>query len=564
MAKKSTPQRSNVKPAPPAPAPKTKRPPDAWIPWALAGVAFILFSAGLGNGLVDMDDHTATDGNPAVRNFALFGHFNLGMYAPVTWFFYGLAYTFGKNSPYAYHLMSAVVHAVNVWLVFRLFQRLGQDKLFAAVTAFFFAVHPIQVEAVSWVAAFSTPLFSLFSLLALNQYTRYADAPDNKKPYWAALGLFIAACLAKSAAVVLPLTLLVIDLWKKRPVNAKNLLEKAPFFAVSLVFGLLTLYSRAEEGHLTPDVPYAYSAFDRGLMVCHSILFYWTKLAVPAGFSIWYPFEKTNGALPWPYWISPLVLTALLYGAWRTRKTFPFVWLGVLFYLSNIVLSLPFATFGTFELRCDRYNYMAAAGMFGILAAGIVYLKNIRPNWHSSVLAASAVLGLFCLYQSSRQIATWKDTLTLMNHAVATTGDNFGKGYLWRGMAYGKAQKIQPALEDFDRAIEKNPKLYEAYKYRGGFLGMQGNYEQSVNDLTVYLTQKPNDVDWLFNRGLSFANLDRHHEAVADFNKVLEINPNYTKAYNARANAWRNLGENAKAEADLAEAARRQTPVKGR
>ena len=535
---------------------------ERWLPWAISALAFILFSTGLSNQMLSMDDHSATVDNPAVTDFLIFSNTNLGMYAPVTWLGYGIAYAMGKDSPFWYHLLSALVHAVNVWLVFRLFRQLKSSVTVAAVVALFFAVHPIQVEAVAWIAAFSTPLFVLFSLLAMNFYVAHTRQEGVSQKYWLALGMFLLACLSKSAAVTLPLALLVLDLWLKRPLNQRAILEKIPFFALSIVFGIATLYTRTKAGHT--DTPADFSLLDRGLMICHTVLFYWKKLLFPTGLSIWYPFEKTAGGWEWVYYASPFALAALVFLAWRSRRAMPVLWWGVLFYLANIVVSLPYATFGTFELRSDRYNYLACLGIFAILASLPDFFKEKRPGWVGAVWVVLAGFGLTWMVTTALRIRDWKDTVTLIDRAIAAEGDNFGKAYLWRGMELGDKGKVAQSIQDLTKAIEINPGLSEAYKYRGSLYGLTKQYEKSVADLTKFLEKNPGEAEQFYNRGLSLLNLGRTQEAIADFNKTLELNPDFSRAYRARGNAYRSIGETAKGDADLAEWEKREGAVGGR
>jgi len=556
MAKKFTARPSSAPPkspkqskdAPPAP----EMSPDTWMPWVAAGLAFVLFLTGINNKMLSMDDHTATLNNPAVTGFNPFITSNLGMFAPVTWLGYGLAYAIkGKDATTLYHVFSAIVHMLNVVLVFRLFRRLGSTATVAFVVSLFFAIHPLQVEAVSWIAAFSTPLFALFSLLAMNFYLRHTTDPVLGKNYWFSIGLFIVACLAKSAAVTLPLTLLVLDWWLKRPINRRNILEKAPFFALSLVFGVATIFTRTKAGFA--DTPADFNLLDRALMVNHTILFYWTKLLAPLGLSIWYPFVKAQGAWPWTYYAAPVVLLVLIGLAWRSRLKVPAVWFGLLFYLSNIVLALPYATFGTFELRSDRYNYLAGLGFFFILASLPELLRVKRPNLVGPAWGTLTVLGLVWIVLAGIRVGDWKDTVTLIDKAIATSGDNFGKAYLWRGMDNGDNDHGKEALQDFNRAITINPNLTEAYKYRGGLLGLSKQYGPSVSDLTKYLEKNPYDAEQYYNRGLSLINLQQTPMAIADFSKTLEIKPDFARAYRARGNAYLIQGDSVKGKADLAE-----------
>jgi hypothetical protein len=557
-------KRATKKVAPPQTnKPSTRKSdPGQWMPWVAASLAFLLFSTGFGNPMVAIDDHSATINNPAVRDFSLevFTHFNLGMYAPVTWIGYALAYMLGKDNAVWYHLLSAAAHATSVFLVFRLFQRLEGKAMVAFIIALFFAVHPLQVEAVSWIAGFSTPLFALFSLLALNAYVRHtAEEASWGRQYQLALGFFLLACLSKSVAVALPLTLLVVDLWLKRaPLSRQSLLEKAPFFVLSLGFGWLTFYSRADAGYPSPLLGGDFSAFDRVLMACHTVLFYWTKILLPTGLSIWYPFEKTvSGTWHWTYYAAPVALSAILFWVWRVRNTAPFVFRGVLLYLTNIALTLPFFTISTFELRADRYNYLAILGIFAVLAGLPEFYREKRPQLAERLGVLLFGVALLWLVASAARIRDWRDTIVLINKSIERQGDNFGKAYLWRGMKYGDSGKLKPALEDFSKALQADPDLVDAYKYRGGLLGMAKQYDRSLDDFNKFLEKKPDDPEILYNRALTLVNLSRFQEALADLNKALELAPDFTRAYRARGNVRMQLGDTKGGEADLQEYERR-------
>ena len=247
------------------------------------------------------------------------------------------------------------------------------------------------------------------------------------------------------------------------------------------------------------------------------------------------------------------MLIALLWLAWRNRVRVPAIWFGVLFYLSNIVLALPYATFGTFELRSDRYNYLAGLGFFFLLASLPDLLRVKRASWVNPAWGLITVLGLLWLVLAGLRISDWKDTTTLIDRAIATSGDNFGKAYLWRGMDNGDNDRGKDALRDFNTAISINPDLTEAYKYRGGLLGFAKQYDGSVSDLSKWLEKNPNDAEQYYNRGLSLINMQRIPLAIADFNKTLELKPDFARAYRARGNAYLIQGDTLKGQADLAE-----------
>jgi tetratricopeptide (TPR) repeat protein len=382
-----------------------------------------------------------------------------------------------------------------------------------------------------------------------------SDGSFGNRSYWLAIIFFMLAGFSKSAAAALPLTMLAIDVWIKRPFSARIVLEKIPFFAIAAGFGALTIYSRLEGGYA--DNPGNFDLLDRILMVSHTILFYWTKLLVPFGYSIWYPFIKDNGVWPWTYYAAPIVLAGIIFLAWRVRRQAPFFWYGLLFYLANIVLELPYSTFGNFELRSDRYNYLACLGIFIILASLPDFLKARKDNYSGASWAALGLLGVICFFSTAFRIRDWHDTMTLVTKAIEATGDNFGRAYLWRGMELGDKGKPALALQDFNKALSINPNLIEAYKYRGALLGAAKKFDRSIADLNIYLEKFPNDAEYHYDRGLSYLNLNRLQEGLADFDMTLKLNPNFERAYRARGNTYEMLGDKVKADQDLREWERR-------
>jgi tetratricopeptide (TPR) repeat protein len=253
----------------------------------------------------------------------------------------------------------------------------------------------------------------------------------------------------------------------------------------------------------------------------------------------------------WTYYIAPAFLLAVLFGAWRVRNTMPFLWFGVLFYLANVFLSLPWATFGSFELRSDRYNYLASLGLFFILASLPAYFAVKKPTWKGPTQVLLVILAVFWLFGAFARIPAWKNTTTLIENAMKAQGDNFGKAYLWRGMILADDGKADDALKDFNKAIERNPLLVEVYKYRGNIMGLRKNYSQSVADLTKYIEHFPEAAPEIYNRGLSYVNLGNDSLAMLDFTRCLQIDESFVRAYRARGNTYLKLGETEKGQADL-------------
>ena len=527
-----------------------------WRPWLLAVIAFLLFSTGLTNEMLGIDDHMATVDNPAVKDLVFTG-FNLGMYAPVTWMGYALAYSIGGDNPFWYHLLSALVHAANVWLAYKVLLRLDVSTSVAFAVSLLFAVHPIQVESVAWIAGFSTPLFSMFCLLSTLFYLEHAQTEGGSwQHYGYSLGLFVVACLAKSTAVMLPVLLIVLDqFWKQPKIEpGKRWPGYVPYFLLALGFGLYTFHTRAdigvEVGALTND----FSPLERAFLVCYTPLLYWRKLLFPYNLSIYYSFDKVNGQLPLIYYISPLILAGIVFAAWHFRRRAPYFMKGLLFYGANIIFMLPFYSVGTFELCADHYNYLAAIGFFYLIVSAWEAAYKAFPGYAYAIQSPGRIWVGALVLLSVLQIRLWGDTISIVSNAIEKGFHQNGKMYQARAIAWANDRKnFKEAMSDFDKALEINPNLADSYKYRGGLYGVTKQYDKSVADLSQYLKMYPEDSEQYYNRGLSLLNLNRMQEAIADFSKTLELNPDFARAYRARGNAYNAIGDTAKGQADLAE-----------
>ena len=292
----------------------------AWL-WAtvLTVLTVAVYFVSLDNGFMVFDDDKAIRYNNLIKNPSFKGLFmanNLGMYAPITWCGYALVYALAGESASAFHTFSLLLHIGCVLSVFTLMRMLQSRSEVAFFTALLFALHPMQVEATSWIAGQSALTFSLFYLLSLMAYVKWQQS-ERGLFYGLSILAFLLSVLSKSAAVTLPVLLLALDWYKNGSVTFKNVLSKAPYFVVSLIFGLYTFSTREAEGHDLVVSSSAYNLFDRFLMVCHSLLFYPVQLLAPFKLSVLYPMQKIDGVWPIDYYLAPVALAGVAWAAWK-------------------------------------------------------------------------------------------------------------------------------------------------------------------------------------------------------------------------------------------------------
>lgn len=550
----------------------------------LAGVACVAWVSSLGNDFVYFDDDKAILYNRALQNPSLgkfFSGQNLGMYAPLTWIAYWIGKGLSGDQAWGYHAISVLLHAINAVLVFLSLQRLTSRNWAPFAAALLFAVHPMQAEAVCWAAAQSAVLFSTFYLLAFWAWINWSKS--GRAPWYALAFLsFILACLSKSAAVTLPLLLVAADLYlQKSWKNTAFWMQKAPFFALSLYFGFYTFSTRAQEGHDIAASSSVFSAADRFFMVCQTLLFYPVKLLMPLGYSVAYPFVKTDGHWDWTYFIAPLVLAALGFAVWKFWRRKPEYLLGLALYLLPLSVMLPFRTVGSFELRSDRYVYLSCVGLFFL---GALLLEKQKPQLRAVVLGVAA---LILIPLANWQTQVWKNGVNLFENCVNKTPEsalcqcnlaynelitnNFEKSakhysealkydpntveaYNGRGQAYLNLRKVPEALSDFDNAIKAGIVTPKLFMNRGKCLVMSQRFEEAIPDLSKSLELEPKSHEAYFFRALARDKTGDQAAALEDYGSAIALKTDNIEALINRAQIYFNAKQYAEAIADQTKA----------
>ena len=560
----------------------------AWLPQLLlAAAAIVVYATSISNDFVYFDDDKAILYNAALQNPSLSKFFtgqNLGMYAPISWIAYWVGHGISGKEAWGYHLLGLLIHALNAVMVFAFLKHLTGRDWAAFFAALLFAVHPMQVEAVSWAAALSTVLFSSFylgSLLAYLQWRIKSTSPQiHKSPIiWLGVSLlaFLAACLSKSAAVTLPLVLLAVDFYLERtatrlttqgrqtstpasrptttPISHQmtlsrqttSLLSKIPFFAGAFIFGLYTFSTRAQEGHNIETSSAVFSLADRFFMACETLLFYPVKLLIPLGYSISYPFVKMEGVWGWEYYAAPIALLALIFFIWKKWRDNPDALLGLALYLLPLSIMLPFRTVGSFELRSDRYVYLSCIGLFFL--AGI-FLEKVKPEIRNAVLFGSAALLGFLAYH---QTAVWSDGVKLFKNCTEKTPES---SLCQCNLAYNQliTNDYQNAVNHYSESLKYDPSTVEAYNGRGQAYFQLRKYPEALADFTKAIEAGIVTPKLFLNKGKCLVILNRAPEAVPDLIRSIELEPKSHEAFYFRGVAYEKGGDIPKALADYGQA----------
>ncbi len=529
-----------------------------WYLWAVIIFAFLVYFRALFNDFVYLDDDQYILTNPFIRDFsvkglsAVFSTFYFSNYHPLTTLTYMFEYALYGLNPFPYHLFNVLLHLLNIFIVYKLVEKLSGKQITALVVALFFAVHPMHVESVAWVSERKDVLYAVFFSWSLLLYLRYIETGNEKrmKYYYGALVVFLFSLLSKPAAVTLPLLMIAIDVYKGRKINAKVLLEKVPFFLLSLFFGIITILAQKAGGAIK-DVSSTYSMVERLFILSYSVAFYIVKLVIPVNLSAMYYYPDTRGgALPWQFYASlPFILGVgwLLIKNKSLRKETIF---GVVFFLVAISVMLQFVTFG-YALTAERYTYIAYIGLFYIAGQ---FISKISDKGNLRLAAGLlCIVALLFSIQTWNRIGIWKNGDVLIDDVVSKNPDNFN-GYWTRANLKNTKGDLQGALMDFNKVVEFRPDFALGLKMRGEVQNKLGNFEGAVQDLNRAIVMQPDMVEAYNLRGNAFYGLGNFQLAMVDCNKAISLNPKLVEAYTNRCMLKAMSGDTAGALADVNQA----------
>ncbi len=477
---------------------------------------------------------------------------------PLTWLSHMLdVQLFGLDAG-GHHITNIVLHIATTLLLFGLLRKATGATRRSAFVAALFAVHPLHVESVAWIAERKDVLSALFWMLTLGAYGWYAARPSVRR-YLAVAVLFACALMAKPMVVTLPFTLLLVDVWPLERATVERMagwgrliLEKLPLVALAAAVGVATVVLQRGQGVLP-----ALDAIPLTLRLANALTSYVSYIGLmfwPAHLVALYPYPS---ALPAWRTIAgaALVLIGISIVAIRTARRYPYVLVGWLWYLGTLVPVIGLIQSGE-QSMADRFVYIPLVGLFVIVAWGVPDLlareKGVRPLFVVATIAIAA-----CAAVSRQQVRYWSDNLTLWQHVVETTGPNYrAQGNL--AMALEDAGRTSDAIAHYSEALRINPRFVDAYDNLGLALASQGRTAEAVQIYTEVLRLKPTDADAHNNLGKLLAEQEKIDEAIVHFAEAVRLRPLFPEAHNNLANALASRGRILEAIAEYGEALRLQ------
>lgn len=470
---------------------------------------------------------------------------------PLTWMSHALDVSLFRLNPAGHHLTSVLLHVVNVCLLFLLLmwatKRLGPSLFVAAL----FALHPINVESVAWVAERKNVLCTFFFFLGLWAYGWYAHKPSWKR-YLTVFGSYAAGLASKPMVITFPFLLLLLDYWPLSRVqgNAENrtswsrlVLEKLPLFALSIASAIITMHAQQGGGAVRSNTEFSFGVRIANA-ICAYAMYLW-KLIWPSHLAPLYP--HPGGSLPaWQVLLAAVILAIITAVVWKFRSR-RYLLVGWFFFLGTLVPVIGLIQVGEAAMA-DRYAYIPLIGIFVMIAFGSSDVA--RQKSRGVLPAIPAAVALIALSLATyRQIGYWQSNKELWSHTLAVTSNNFvaednlGGALILEG-------KEEEAHAHFAAAARINPKDPMSHSNLGTYYETHNQMREAVKEYeaAVGMTSDAGLLAQTYaNLGAAYRGLGDDERALASYKQALQYNTN-------QFNAWLGLGLLAQKQGRLPEA----------
>lgn len=560
----------------------------ALVSLAIALSVFIVYYLSLFNDFVALDDSLLLVNNPNVHALTwatlktIFTSYDPELYIPLTLLSYQLQYIAFGLHPFAYHLVNVALHALSAVLFSVIATTLTKNRLTGFIAGMLFGLHPLNVEAVAWVAARKDLLSTLFFLAAFVLYLRYATH-KRIRDYVASILLFLLGLLAKVTIVILPFVQLLTDWYSGRNMRSWTVYrEKIPYFLLSAIFIVVALVGKAQLLKIANLLPSEYV----GISV-QSTVFAASKVVLPINLSVAYPLLGTIEffslpsllALALVFFLGGLcVIQYVRYG--RKMPLFAYVF----FLLSYAQAAVNLVKGADLYLSSDRYAYIAQMGVLMLIASMLSSLWNTR---HARVLTALFFGSLLVLLgtMTLRQSLVWANTDLLFDHANAIypqsplvhrargmlavkRGDFIGGVQNYLGspdaspgpfelsmagqMLYNKGDSAQ-ARHIFESILSSYPEYGIAHDGLARILNDEGSYDEALTHYREALKSSNILIGRQYRVGIYnniaaiYAKKGLHMAEIEHYKKALELDPTFAYGYYNLAAAYAEIGESANA-----------------
>ena len=559
----------------------------------LAIVTLAVFWPVTGYDLINYDDNDYFSSNAHVLGGLTWKNvlwaFQVGSFRffhPLTWLSLMLDVDLFGRGAGGPHLTNLLLHTVNVLLLFFVLRQMTGALWRSAMVAGLFALHPLRVESVAWIAERKDVLSMLFLLLTLWAYGRYVAAGERSGVrgtnrattateaslssrkgcyYWLALVFFVLGLLSKPMLVTLPFAMLLLDYWPLRrlPLPSHGSLvttqratflslvrEKIPFFLLSIIAGAMTFLLHKKNEGIVSLIEFPLGARIENAFVSYvrylGKTFWPVKLATPYLLSEHWPGIQVVLAVV-------LVMSLSLAAVWLGRRR-PYVFVGWFWFLGTLIPVIGLAQAG-YQAMADRFTYLPLIGVFLILVWGASEVSGHGRTPKTAIIGMAGLMLAACAFRTRDQLHYWRNGESLFRHTIAVTENNY-VAYYNLGTALATRGQLDEALDDFREALQIRPDYAEPHNNLGIILVMRGNLEEAIQHFHEALRFRPNYADAHLNLGFALVSQGKFDEANQQYWEVLRLAPDNAYAHLNLGIALARLGRRGEAVAQLLEALR--------
>jgi tetratricopeptide (TPR) repeat protein len=519
----------------------------------LVALVWVVFGQTLGHQFLQWDDFPYVFQNEQVNRGLTWGgivwaftHSHSANWHPLTWISHALDCQFYGLNPGLHHLTNVILHATTSVLLFLGLRNMTGSLKRSAFVAAIFAIHPLHVESVAWLAERKDVLSGLFLVLTLGAYVRYARRAPSMASYTAVMLLFACGLMCKPSLVTLPVLLLLLDWWPlgrfsagpvvsgKQGIQEEQIyiatrrrlvLEKIPLLLLSAASIFATLVVQHEA-----VVPvHAFPLSERISNAIVSYAAYLGQLFFPVNLAAYYPYPAGG----WPVLeVSGAVILLLMISLgvfWQKNKR-PWLICGWLWYLIMLLPMIGLIQVGE-QARADRYTYLSLIGpTISITWLCAEWCASRRGRSYAPGFVALAVVMTLTIL-ARVQTSYWKNNESLWTHALSVTSNN-GFAHYNLGTSQLEKNDVEAALGEFRKALETKPDLWDAEYSIGNICLKSGRPEEAIPHYQKAISLNGRDAEALYNLGVCFAQTGDFPEAMSAYQKALEIKTNYAAANN--------------------------------
>jgi len=550
----------------------------------LVAATLAVYSQAWSFSFINVDDSVYGSQNPHIEaGLSLEGlRWSLGIHdcnwIPLTWLSLMLDSNISGTSPAGYHVTNVILHAANAVFLFMALAHATGYTARSAFVAALFALHPLHVESVAWVAERKDVLSIFFGLASLWAYVRYAQLGKTWR-YVGSLLLFVCSLLSKPTLVTLPFVFLLLDYWplgrlksvaersaastargpdnrcrsqssaematavSSRQTLVGRLLEKSPFLAATAAFSAIALFAQSRGGAMTAPFPFSVR-WQNAVCV---YLTYLEKGAYPVDLAVYYPYRGYD--IRWTSLaLAALVLLGISAATVALIRRYPFLFVGWFWYLGTLVPMIGFVQIGTQQMA-DRYTYFPLIGVF----LGIVWLATeLAPagllRRRVLPLAGLAWLGLLASIAFS-QASYWHDSVTLLRHAQSCTPDNSVVHEFLASALLGE-HSVDEAVTEYQAAIRLAGTYAPLHSDLAAVYELLARTDEALAEYRTALSLDPQSVEAL--NGIARILIDRGQfgEARHQLDRALELDPDNPLTYASLASLSVRMGDFATGLAD--------------